>query len=592
MEEKPSKGTKQTWVAVARGQPGQFEQSQPGGNSGKDEVAKVEPVGAPKSQDPSPSQTPKRQTRKQERLKQTKQKQYRSKQSDRSGSRDLVASVRDGLAKEQGKTDATAEIEGKTEVKEQQTPEDKFNSLEDSVVRDSVIAKGFKIVNDDSEKYTVGYLTIFLFCFVATVSVAFAIFEPVLFSFVLPHSNSTTCMTMLDEKAEFSQCLTGATLGWTNSSRMLFEKKFEEPYLEKDASRILALVVSSQVDYEVSRIARQYAGYPFYKSIMGLFRLLGSAQTWVRLGPLRSVGEFYYAGQVYGWFPDWADSWYFYFFDEPLNVPCAGVREYYYEECWYNVKFETYKVSSWTVPLLLVSVVIVYLVKILVYHKQFNYEKAVFVDYLDFDTPSDLRKEAVSVGDLKTKDPVFAKIRHYFGYHVIVCFGDPLNPFYKLELFNPKRRIEEYVVSLEMYTHILCAKFSGNVYEPDVVRSNIDYAANHMQSININRLTTLLDEKSKNVVQHTSNLAYMAYLEYVISYDIHFQHAPAQVRNFSTVTASGKLNYQELPELNKILMCLLFLVLMIRIVHLFRSVLSVSFLEQLFRTLILQVLRQ
>lgn len=591
METKPNK-VSQKWVEVVRGQPGQFEQSQPGGNSGKEETNKIEPVGAPTSQESSPSQTQKRQKRKQERPKQAKQKQYRSKQSDRSGSRDLVASVRDGLAKEQGKTDAAAEIKGKTEVKEQQTPKEKFDSLEDSVVRDSVIAKGFQVVNDDSEKYVVGYLTIFLFCFVAMVSVAFAFYEPVLLSFTLPYSNSTTCMTMLDEKAEYSKCLTSATIGWSNSSRMLFEKKFDDFYVEKDYPGILALVVHSQVDYEVSRIARSYAGYPFYKSIMGFFRLLGSAQTWVRLGPLRSVGEFYYAGQVYGWFPDWADSWFFYFFDEPLNVRCAGVQEYYREECWYNVRFETYKISSFVVPLILVSIVIVYLVKILVYHKQFNYEKAVFVDYLDFDTPLDLRKEAVSVGDLKTKDPVFAKIRHYFGYHVIVCFGDPLNPFYKLELFNPKRRIEEYVVSLEMYTHILCAKFSGNVYEPDVVRANIDYAANHMQSININRLTTLLDEKSKNVVQHTSNLAYMAYLEYVISYDIHFQHAPAQVRNFSMVTASGKLNFQELPELNKTLLFLLSLIVMIRTVHLFKSLLTGSFLEQLFRTLILQVLRQ
>lgn len=221
-----------------------------------------------------------------------------------------------------------------------------------------------------------------------------------------------------------------------------------------------------------------------------------------------------------------------------------------------------------------------------------NYEIVSFDSYYDWIVPGDERPDVIASADLKHKDPVFAYMKHEFRFIADLVLGDPHAHHFRFRLSDSLLREEKYLVSLELYSQLAIAKYANNTDGPQVVRANIDYAARAFQSVNLSKLVSFASKEEKMVVNRTSNVAYMAYLEYLIHDQILFQTQPVRVRAFSMDIASVRSSSRSLDE-SKLIFVLARLVLLIFLGGLLsRLLLWVYSPEQLSRILTRMILRQ
>lgn len=234
---------------------------------------------------------------------------------------------------------------------------------------------------------------------------------------------------------------------------------------------------------------------------------------------------------------------------------------------------------------------IVQIIVLIIAKAQTTEEEIVFKEYVSHNITKDQRPDPIAAADLKYKEPTYARMVHKYYY----TWGFKIFDGVFAKKFICSRRLirtEEYVVSVELFTHIAIAKYGNNLDAANVVRASIDNAAKVFSTVNLSRFMSLEDEFTKAIVQRTSNLAYHYYLEYVLTDNVLFQSAPPRVRAFSMDIGLVRSSSQSLGLSNKMLSLVTLVLLTCIVVHLYKLLPLASLQVPLYPIQTLMTLRQ
>jgi len=520
----------------------------------------------------------------------------------------LIASVNDAIAESKGAKDATREAlsdkrDGKpstekppAEIKPKKTPEEKFKELPDSLVRNSKIVPGFKIENEEPVQIIVSRL--YLIC----IAIGFLlIFAGQYFGIVLPFVNwePQECISVMEKHYIYEEC---------GIDTYLFSGSYR-PILGE-----LLQLLSVREDYNSHEVANRI-WYSWKRFMVYPEETLGKfvKPIWVvsdlgfdlELENINGMSPSYYfemtntiSKAVFNdYLPFHATGWFEAYVSHVIGNRDEGFcfyTDWVYkgnEECWSTPRVEFFYPS--VIPLVLVCLLIILSRMVMLsYMDVTNYEVVSFDSYYDCTIPGDERPDVIASADLKHKDPVYAYMKHEFRFIADLVLGDPLAHHLRFRLSNSLLREEKYLVSLELYSQLAIAKYANNTDGPQVVRANIDYAARAFQSVNLSKLVSFAAKEEKMVVNRTSNVAYMAYLEYLIHDRILFQTQPVRVRALSMDIVSVRSSSRSLDESNLIFVSARLVLLIFLGGLLSRLLLWVYSPEQLSRILTRMILRQ
>jgi hypothetical protein len=170
-------------------------------------------------------------------------------------------------------------------------------------------------------------------------------------------------------------------------------------------------------------------------------------------------------------------------------------------------------------------------------YTHFVYRLVKLDEFCPVDPDTDDRADVIASADLKHPDSVMAKCRLFARCEgQVTLFGFRVAGF-----CSPSYRIDQKIISLELFTQIATAKNLSVMEEASVVKGNIAHSANNFSTVNIDRHCSLRNENSSTVVQNTIEAAYYLYLSYLTnSAETSFLFTPVGVKRISMDTAMAK----------------------------------------------------
>lgn len=262
-----------------------------------------------------------------------------------------------------------------------------------------------------------------------------------------------------------------------------------------------------------------------------------------------------------------------------------------YEECSYSPIHERFYIKWYYCLPITILYPLIQILFIIMKSAQTTEEEIVFKEYVSHNITKDQRPDPIAAADLKYKEPTYARMIHRYYY----TWGFKIFDGIFAKKFVVSRRLirtEEYVVSVELFTHIAIAKYGNNLDSATIVRASIDNAAKVFSTVNLSRFMSLEDEFTKAIVQRTSNLAYHYYLEYILTDNVLFQNAPSRVRAFSMDIGLVRSSSQSLGLSNRMFVLVTLVLLTLIVVHLYRFLPLVSLQVPPYLIQTLKTLRQ
>lgn len=224
---------------------------------------------------------------------------------------------------------------------------------------------------------------------------------------------------------------------------------------------------------------------------------------------------------------------------------------------------------------------------------------------LNYDLTHDYRSDIMGTADVKHRNAELAlmKLEKYGRIHVYL-FGFCI--YTKTKFVQREDGTEEkwlFGVSLELLSQLNNPKLLNTLDDRKTVKSNLDYAARNFQSVNIPRWLTFEKPEWRFVVQNTVHLALALYDEQTILTHVEkgekvsvnqkdFLLPPAGVSAICMDTVSVKSSYLSLSPLRIMSGLVQLDRSILAAVHLYKSLLMVSFLVLPYLTQIHMMLRQ